>query len=577
MSEILKVLSKKSIDHEFYSPYPEGYVKGKTKYLIVFGTVMSGLGKGILSSSIGKLLQYKGLKIAPVKFDGYLNQDAGTLNPFRHGEVFVLDDGTESDMDLGTYERYLDQNITKDNYMTNGKLFQTILNKERKGEYLGRDVQVIPHVTGEIKLFLRNAAMKTGADVVLFEVGGTIGDLENMFCVEAARQLLYEEGKENVFFLALTYILEPEFLGEQKSKAAQLGIKGLMSMGIQPDIIGCRAHNPVTDKIREKISVYSNVKMENVIGLHDVKSIYLIPSMLKDSGFDKSLMDLMGIKQKNSDKDEANLWKEWNALAEKIKSPKHKVTIAMTGKYTTLRDSYASILKALEHAGANLDAEINIKWIETTDIEDGKTTPEAELKDVDGVIVAPGFGKRGTEGKIACLRYIRENDIPYLGVCYGMQMAVIEFARNVCGLKGANSTEIDPDTKYPVIDILPEQKKIEKLGGNMRLGGKDVQVREKTLAFDLYGKKKLIRERFRHRYEVNPEYIPELEKKGMVFSGKHPEYDIMQIMELPGKKYFIGSQFHPEFTSRPLSPNPLYFGLVKAALDSKSKSKLFKQ
>lgn len=567
MSDVLKGLSKKSIDHEFYSPYPEGYVKGKTKYVIVFGTVMSGLGKGIFSSSIGKILKYKGLKVAPAKFDGYLNQDAGTLNPFRHGEVFVLDDGTESDMDLGTYERFLDMDITKDNYMTNGKLFQMILNKERKGEYLGRDVQVIPHVTGEIKLFLRNLAMKTKSDIVLFEVGGTIGDLENMFCVEAARQLLYEEGRDNVFFIALTYILEPQFLGEQKSKAAQLGIKSLLSMGIQPDIIGCRAHNPVAEKVREKISVYSNVKMENVVSLHDVKSIYLLPSIMKESGFDRALIDLIGVKQKNTADEEKKLWAKWNGLTENIEKPKHKLTIAMTGKYTSLRDSYASIIMALEHAGAALSAEINIKWIETTEIEDGKTTPEKELDGVDGVIVAPGFGKRGTEGKIACLKYIRENDIPYLGVCYGMQMAVIEFARNVCGLKDANSTEIDPDTKNPVIDVLPEQKKIEGLGGNMRLGGKDVLVKENTLAYKLYGNKTKIRERFRHRYEVNPKYIPLLEKKGMVFSGKHPDYEIMQIMELPGKKYFIGGQFHPEFTSRPLEPNPLYLGLVKSALE----------
>jgi CTP synthase len=293
--------------------------------------------------------------------------------------------------------------------------------------------------------------------------------------------------------------------------------------------------------------------------------------MLKEIGFDKSLVELMKLEQKNTEKEEDANWDKWNKLADKIRKPKHKVTIAMTGKYTSLRDSYASILKALEHAGGNLDAEVAIKWIETTEIEDGKLTVEDALKDIDGVIVAPGFGKRGTEGKIACLKYIREHDIPYLGVCYGMQMAVIEFARNVCGLKDANSTEINPDTRYPVIDILPEQKKIEGLGGNMRLGGKDVIVKKDTLAYKLYGNKTKIRERFRHRYEVNPEYIPILEKHGMVFSGKHPDYEIMQIMELPKLKYFIGGQMHPEFTSRPLEPNPMYYGLVKAALDNKGK------
>ncbi len=567
MSEILRKLSDKTIDHEFYSPYPEGYIKGKTKYIIVMGTVMSGLGKGIFSSSLGKMLQMKGFKIAPVKFDGYLNQDAGTLNPYRHGEVFVLDDGTESDMDLGTYERFLDINLTKEYYLTNGKLFNTILNKERKGEYLGRDVQVIPHVTGEIKLFLRKLAMLSGAEVVFLEVGGTVGDMENMFCIEAARQLMYEEGKENVCFIALTYILEPGFLGEQKSKAAQLGIKELLSLGVQPDIIGCRATNPVSEKVREKISVYSNVKMENVISLHDLKSIYLMPGLLKETTIVENVVSMLNLKQKN--KNDKIEWKGWELFVKNILHPKKKIVIGMTGKYTTVRDSYASIIKALEHAAANLEAEVKIKWIETTEIEDGKTTVEEQLKDIDGVLVAPGWGKRGTEGKIACLKYIREHDIPYLGVCYGMQMAVIEFARNVCGLKDANSTEIDPNTKTPVIDVLPEQKKIENLGGTIRLGGKEVLVKKDTLAYSLYGKKTLIRERFRHRYEVNPRYIPLLEKHGMVFSGKHPKYDIMQIMEMPGQKFFIGSQFHPEFTSRPLKPSPLYFGLVKAALSYK--------
>ena len=571
MSNILNSISKKSIDHEFYSPYPKGYVKGKTKYIVVLGTVMSGLGKGIFGSSLGKLLQFKGLKIAPIKFDGYLNQDAGTLNPFRHGEVFVLDDGTESDMDLGTYERFLDLNITKKNYLTNGKLFQNILNKERKGDYLGRDVQVIPHVTGEIKYFLRSLAIESESDIVLFEVGGTVGDLENMFCLEAVRQLMYEEGKENVCFIALTYVLEPSFLGEQKSKAAQLGIKSLLSMGIQPDIIGCRCHNPVTEKVREKISVYSNVKMEKVISAHDVKSIYLLPEMLKQEGMAESVMKLLSLKQKTTSSQEEDSLKKWALFTKKVRQPKNKITIGMTGKYTVVRDSYASIIKAFEHAGAVLDTEINLKWIETTDIEEGKLKVEEALEDVDGVLVPPGFGKRGTEGKIKCLKYVRENNIPYLGVCFGMQMAVIEFARNVLGLEKANSTELNPETKYPVIDILPEQKELEGLGGNMRLGGKDVQVKKDTLAYNLYSKKTNIRERFRHRYEVNPEYIKMLEQKGMVFSGKHPKYDIMQIMELSDKKFYVGAQFHPEFTSRPLKPNPLYLGLVRAALKTQKR------
>ncbi|AJF61565.1 CTP synthase [archaeon GW2011_AR15] len=568
MSDLLKDVMKRSIDSEFYSPFPKGYRPGRTKYIVVFGTVISGIGKGIFAGSLGKLLRYKGFTISPIKFDGYLNQDAGTLNPYRHGEVFVLEDGTESDMDLGTYERFLDINLTKDNYITNGKLFQEILNKERRGDYLGRDVQVIPHVTGEIKLFLRKLAVKSKSDIVLFEVGGTVGDLESMFCIEAVRQLMYEEGKENVCAIAVTYIMEPGFLGEQKSKAAQLGIKSLLSSGIQPDIIACRAKNEVTEKIRQKISLYSNVELRDVLSIPDVGSIYFVPEMIRKTGVAESVMKKLKLGSRISKKEEESKWQKWSKFTGRIKNPKNRVVIGMFGKYTNLRDSYASILKALEHAGANLDTAVEIKWIETTDIEEGKLKVEEALKGIDGALIAPGFGKRGTEGKIASIKYIRQKNIPYLGVCYGMQMAIIEFARNVCGLKDANSTEIDSRTRHQVIDILPEQKKIEGLGGNMRLGAKEVLVKKGTMAYELYGRKKMIKERFRHRYEVNPEYIPLLAKKGMVFSGKHPEYDIMQIMELPGKRFFVGSQFHPEFTSKLLHPNPLYLGFVRAALGS---------
>ena len=569
MPEMFEEIVKKSIDSEFYTPYPDNYKKGRTKYIVVLGTVMSGLGKGIISSSIGKLLQLKGLNVAPVKFDGYLNQDAGTLNPFRHGEVFVLNDGTESDMDLGTYERFLNLNLTYNNYLTSGKLYQKILNKERKGDYLGRDVQTIPHVTGEIKLFLRNLAVKEKPDVIILEVGGTVGDLENMFCIEAVRELLYEEGKENVCFVVLTYILEPKFLGEQKSKAAQLGIRSVLSMGIQPDIIACRASNPISQKIKEKISIFSNVKMENVISAHDVESIYFIPRLIKETGVDQSILKCLNLKQKNSALEEERLFEEWNKWTLKILNAEENITIGMIGKYTSLRDSYASIIKALEHAGAKMNSKINIKWIETTDIENKPDEMEREFQNVDGVIVLPGFGKRGSEGKISCLKYIREKDIPFLGVCYGMQMAVIEFARNVCKLKDANSTEIEPKTKNPVIDFLPEQQKLESLGGNMRLGGRDVLLKENTVAFELYGRNKIINERFRHRYEVNPKYIDVLSKNGIVFSGKHPKYNIMQVMELPNKRFFVGCQFHPEFNSKPKLCSPMYLGLVNAALKYK--------
>ncbi|MBN1502502.1 CTP synthase (glutamine hydrolyzing) [Candidatus Woesearchaeota archaeon] len=560
-------MSKSSQDHEFFTPFPAGYKKGRTKYLVIFGTVISGLGKGIVSSSLGLLLQTHGIEVAPIKFDGYLNQDAGTLNPYRHGEVFVLDDGTECDMDLGTYERFLDRNLSHYNYLTGGKVFQKVLSKERKGGYLGRDVQFIPHVTGEIKHFLRELAVRENPDIVAVEVGGTVGDIENMYFIEAIRQLMYEEGKENICFVALTYILEPKFLGEQKSKAAQLGIRSLLSLGIQPDIIACRAQNPVTDKIKEKISLYSNVPLDKVISVHDLDSIYLVPELLKKEGVDNNIINLLAL---NSDhKKQRLMFNRWTKFVNKLKTPKKSVTIGITGKYTALRDSYASILKALEHAGAEHNCSIQIKWIETSNIETEQDAKKC-LRSTQGIIVPGGFGKRGTEGKIRCIEYVRKNKIPFLGICYGMQMAVIEFARNMCGIQDANSTEIEPKCKAPVIDVLPEQKKIEGLGGTMRLGGKNILLKKGTQVHSLY-EQDTIRERFRHRYEVNPEYIDLLENKGLVFSGKAPKVEIMQTLELPGHPYFIGTQYHPEYTSRPLKPNPLFIGLVKASLEYASK------
>jgi len=562
--ELLKSVSDKTVEHEYYIPIPENYKIGKTKYVIVFGTVMSGLGKGIFSSSLAKLLQFKGFNIAPIKFDGYLNIDAGTLNPYRHGEVFVLDDGTECDMDLGTYERFLDIELTKDNYLTGGKIFNNILSREREGKYLGRDVQFIPHVTGEIKLFLRNLAMKKNADIVFVEVGGTVGDIENNYFIEAMRELAYEEGRDNVCFVALTYILEPGFLGEQKSKAAQLGIRSLMGAGIQPHIIACRANNAVSQRVREKISVFSNVPVERVVSIHDVDSIYLLPSLLKDSMTDVNVLDILKLKDRVDTTKEKKAWKEWQEFTGKINSIKKEIIIGITGKYTGLRDSYASILNALEHAGIHTGIKVRIKWIETTEIEGKRLKVEQALKGVKGIIVPGGFGKRGAEGKIACIKYAREKNIPFLGLCYGLQLAVIEFARNVAGLKDANSTEINPETSCQLIDPLPEQKKLEGLGGNMRLGAQDVIIKKGALAYKLYGEK--VKRRFRHRYEVNPKYVDALEKKGFVFSGKHPKYPIMQIGELPKKSFFIGSQFHPELSSRPKKPEQMFLGFIKACL-----------
>ena len=563
-SELLTSVSKTSTDSEFFSPVPPGYKPGKTKYLFVMGTVMSGLGKGIFSSCLAKLMQDKGLKVAPIKLEGYLNIDSGTLNPFRHGEVFVLDDGMECDMDLGTYERMLDQDLSRANFCTSGQIFNDVLNKERRGDYLGRDVQMIPHVTGEVKLRLRNLAMKSNADVVFVEIGGTVGDLENAYFIEAMRELAYEEGPNSACFVALTYILEPQTLGEQKSKAAQLGIKQLMQLGVQPDIIACRATSPVTDTVRQKISVYSNVPFERVISLHDSASIYTIPAMLRDKGLDFEVARLLKIEDRLNLRHERKSWAQWCDFTDKIDAAQKPVTIAITGKYTSVRDSYASIINSLEHAGIALGAKVNIKWIETTNLTDANVS--TNLADVDGIIVPGGFGTRGAEGKICCVKHSRENNLPYLGICFGFQMAVIEIARNVCGLAGANSTEIEPDCKEPVIDYLPEQLKIEGLGGNMRLGGFDIELKTDTLAWQLFAKARSVRMRFRHRYEVAPRYIDSLEKGGLVFSGKAPNQPIMQILEIPSHPYFVGTQAHPCLTSRPLRPQPMFVGLVAAAM-----------
>jgi CTP synthase len=562
--DLLASVSDISADSEFFSPIPPGYKKGKTRYCFVVGTVMSGLGKGIFSSCLAKLMQDKNLKVAPIKLEGYLNIDSGTLNPFRHGEVFVLDDGMECDMDLGTYERMLDQDLTRANFATSGQIFSSVLHKERHGDYLGRDVQMIPHVTGEVKLKLRQLAAETNADMVFVEIGGTVGDLENAYFIEAMRELAYEEGPNSCCFVALTYILEPKTLGEQKSKAAQLGIKQLMQLGIQPDIIACRAASPVTEKVRQKISLYSNVPFERVISLPDSASIYMIPAILRDKGLDFEVARLLKIDDRISLRHERKAWARWCDFTDKINTPKKQITIGITGKYTSVRDSYASIINAVEHAGIALGADARIKWVDTTAITDDNVADH--LSDVDGIIVPGGFGTRGAEGKIACAKYAREHNLPYLGLCFGFQMAVIEFARNVCGLSNANSTEIDPDCPEAVINILPEQKKIEGLGGNMRLGGRDIELKRDTVAWELFSKADSVRMRFRHRYEVDPRYIEALEKAGLVFSGNAPNQPIMQILELPSHPFFLATQAHPCLTSRPLRPQPMFVGLVAAAM-----------
>jgi CTP synthase len=588
-ADILAATAEASTYTEFYSPIPEGYRKGYHKYVIVLGTVMSGLGKGIFASSVAKMLKDKGLTVAPIKMEGYLNIDSGTLNPYRHGEVFVLDDGTECDMDLGTYERMLDQDLGRRNFTTAGQIFRDVLDREREGRYLGRDVQWIPHVTGEVKRKLRELAVygdgRKSADVVIVEVGGTVGDYENSFYIEAMRELAFEEGPGLACFVALTYVIEPRTLGEQKSKGAQLGIKRLMEAGIQPHMIACRASRQVNDTVMQKIAMFSNVPLRRVFSMHDRESIYTIPEEMRQEGLDREVMSVLNIHDRVDLGHEDRAREKWTGFVRNLTSPKRRqLTVGLTGKYAALRDSYASIDKALEHCSAHLSTDVEIRWIDTTDISDASVSQRLRTGvegGVDAVIVPGGFGRRGVEGKIACVRHCRENHVPYLGICLGFQVAVIEFARNVCGLAQASSTEFDiPDAKTPhaVISELPEQKRIEGLGGTMRLGAQDVVLSSGSLAQFLYGGRSMIRERFRHRYEVDPSFIPKLEAAGLVFSGRHPRQPIMQVLELPqpgaeGAKvthpFFIGGQFHPELTGRPLRPQPLFMGLLAAALQQK--------
>lgn len=563
----LSRLGHLSEDTEFFTPMPAGYEPGKTKYVVVFGTVMSGLGKGIFSSSLAKILQDKGLAVTPIKLEGYLNRDSGTLNPFRHGEVFVLDDGMETDMDLGTYERMLNQDLSRLNFATSGQILSAVLEKEREGRYLGRDVQMIPHVTGEVKLRLRELATASEADVVFVEIGGTAGDVENAYLIEAVREMSYEEGSANFCFVALTYIVSPTALGEQKSKPAQLNLKLLNAAGIHPDIIACRAAQAVTKKVREKIALFANVPMDRVFSMHDVDSVYVIPEMLRGAGIDAAVVELLNLTEKIDPAAEEIGRRTWNSYIARFRGAAHPVTIGIIGKYTTVRDSYASIIHAIEHAGTHLGAKVQLEWVDSSDLNEQNAIER--LRNVHGVIVPGGFGFRGVDGKIACIKHVRENRIPYLGICYGMQIAVIEYARNVCGMAHASSTEIEPDCSHPVIDLLPEQKKIEGLGGNMRLGGFDVLLTPGSLISRLCGGVDRTRLRFRHRYEVEPRYIEALEHGGVIFSGRNPGHPIMQVMELSTDQhpYFLATQAHPELTSRPLRPQPMFLGLVRAALE----------
>ncbi len=525
------------------------------RFIVVTGGVLSGLGKGVTAASIGRILQSKGFSAVPIKIDGYLNTDAGTMNPYEHGEVYVTDDGGEIDLDIGHYERFMNLSLGKDNNMTTGSVYGEVIRKERHGDYLGKTVQVIPHVTDEIKRRIKKVARDSKADFVLIEVGGTIGDLENMVFVEALRQL-YAESPDKVMFIHVSFV--PRIIsGEHKTKPTQRSVKELQSLGIQPNIVICRADKRLTKKIKKKIALFCSVSGDCVISNPDVASLYEVPLVFEEQGLSDIIFDRFSAKPKKKD------MKEWRKLVDTDKKPDKEATIAMVGKYTHLKDAYLSIKEALHHAAIKHDCRVEIKWVEAEDLEEGGA--DACLGDVGGVIVPGGFGVRGTGGKIEAIRYAREKKIPFLGICYGLHMAVVEFARNVCGMKGAHSTEADPETDFPVIDLLPEQKETDDMGGTMRLGAYDCEIKPGTLAKRVYGKSK-ISERHRHRWEVNNQYRGRLEENGMVFSGINEKRDLVEILELPDHPYFIACQFHPEFTSRIEKPGPLFDHLVRAAL-----------
>lgn len=531
------------------------------KYIFVTGGVISGLGKGITASSIGRLLKSRGFEVTAVKIDPYLNIDAGTMNPFEHGEVYVLDDGAEADLDLGNYERYLDISLSADHNITTGKVYRAVIEKERAGEYLGKTVQIIPHITNEIKRRIKTVAEASGADVCIVELGGTVGDIESMPFLEAVRQMNTEMGKgQNCLFVHTTLVPVMGTVGEPKTKPTQHSVKELRAIGIQPDIIVARSNKPLDYPIRRKIALFCDVALEAVVSTPDAKSIYEVPIILEEQGLTDYILRRLGM-----DASEKDL-KEWREFLDRILYSTETVRIALVGKYTDLADAYLSHLEAFHHAGAELKTKVDIQYFDSELVE--KNGIPQEMACCNGILIPGGFGSRGIEGKIMTAKFAREKGIPFLGVCLGFQIATIEIARNLLGLSGANSTEIEPDCTSPVIDILPEQIGVLKKGGTMRLGAQKVLVKEGSIAHQLYGATEVM-ERHRHRYEVNPEYIATLEEVGWKFTGRSDDGIKMEIGELEGHPFFVASQFHPEFKSRPRKPSPLHLGLVKAALDHK--------
>lgn len=528
-----------------------------TKYIFVTGGVMSGLGKGVISSSVAKLLQLSDQKVSCVKIDPYLNFDAGTMNPIAHGEVFVTEDGGECDMDIGNYERFLNQNIPRTHNITTAQIYSSVIEAERRGEYLGACVQIIPHVTDEIKERIRRIAKTEALDILVVECGGTVGDIESLPFLEALRQIRLEEGPENVIFVHVTLAPSLDVVGEQKTKPTQHSVQELRRIGIQPDLLAVRCSRPLEEAAKKKISLFSNVSLIDVFSCHDAKSILLVPQMLYDQGIINVIFKKFG---KVGLVNTSTNWDKWNEIVNSFLNLKDQVRIAMVGKYVKLADSYVSVNQALKHAGAMINKNVVIDWIDSDEL-DGNID---KLSDYDGIIVPGGFGERGAEGIIKTANYAREKNIPYLGICFGFQLAAVAFGRYACGLTNANSTEIATNTENPVIDLLPEQKIIENKGGSLRLGANEIKIEDSTLAFKLY-KSSTIYKRHRHRYEFNQRYLDMFTNKGMRFSGYSDNKKRMEILEIPSHRFYLGVQFHPEFSSRPGYPEESFAAFVKAA------------
>jgi CTP synthase len=534
---------------------------GLAKYIFVTGGVLSSVGKGTVCASTGKILQVKGFKVSAIKIDPYLNVDAGTMNPYMHGEVYVCEDGGEMDLDLGTYERFLDITVSREANITTGQIYGAVIDRERKGDYLGKCVQIIPHITEEIKQRMRKVARKTEVDVVLVECGGTVGDIEGLPFYEAFRQMRMEEGPKNTLFVHVPLVPILAATNEQKSKPAQHSIHELRSIGLQPDIIIARCKTMLDEDPHSKIALFGSIDREAVYTSPDVQSVYELPFVLDEQGLGDYICEKMNLPNRKSD------WSEWLGIVNSFLKTEHEVNVAICGKYTKLSDSYKSINEALKAAGAIVSTRVNIDWIDTEAIEENVANVE-HLAGYDGVLVPGGFGPRATEGKITAIRYSRTNNIPFLGLCFGFQLAVVEYARHLCELSGANSTELNPTTPHPVVMLLPEQDAVTYKGGTMRLGASPIAIEPDTLAYKLFQSTKIY-ERHRHRYEVNPEYIPSLAERGLVFSGKTPDGVRMEILEIPAHYFFLATQFHPEFKSRPGRPDPTFYGFVKSCLDRK--------